>query len=52
MPHDRFGSISHVKQKGMLPHPQDIDVPMGLAVQRKINGKSNNQNISCFLPAI
>ena len=32
MPHDRFGSISHVKQKGMLPHPQDIDVPMGLAV--------------------
>jgi hypothetical protein len=55
MTRDRFGSSSHVKQNGMLSHPQDLDAPLRLAAQRKINGYSqqyaDNQNIS-FLPAI
>jgi len=53
--HDRFGSSSHVQQNGALSHPQDLDGPMRVAAQRKINAYgqqyADNQNIS-FLPAI
>ena len=55
MTHDRFGSSSHVQQKGMVSHHQDLEAPLRLAAQRKINGYrqqyGDNQNIS-FLPAI
>jgi hypothetical protein len=36
--HDRFGSSSHVQQNGFLSHPQDLDAPLRLVAQRKING--------------
>jgi len=53
--HDRFGSSSHVQQNGTLQHPQDLDGPMRVAVQRKINAYAqqyaDNQDIS-FLPAL
>ena len=53
--HHRFGSSSHVQQNGLLSHPQDLDAPLRLDAQRKINGYrqqyADNQNIS-FLPAI
>jgi hypothetical protein len=53
--HDRFGSSSHVQQNGSLWHPQDLDGPMRVALQRKTNAYeqtyADNQNIS-FLPAI
>jgi hypothetical protein len=53
--HDRFGSSTHVQQNGALSHPQDLDAPLRLAAQRKINSYrqhyADNQNIS-FLPAI
>jgi hypothetical protein len=53
--HDRFGSSSHVQQNGSLSHPQDLDGPMRVAMQRKTNTYrqtyADNQNIS-FLPAI
>jgi hypothetical protein len=55
MTHDRFGSSSHVQQNGLLSHTQDLDAPLRLAAQRKINSYrqqyADNQNIS-FLPAI
>jgi hypothetical protein len=55
MTHDCFGSSSHVQQNGLLSHPQDLDAPLRLAAQRKINSYgqqyADNQNIS-FLPAI
>jgi hypothetical protein len=35
--HDRFGSLTHVQQNGALSHPQDLDAPLRLAAQRKIN---------------
>ena len=38
MTHDRFGSSNHVQQNGLLSHAQDIDAPLRLAAQRKING--------------
>ena len=53
--HDRFGSSSHVQQNDLLTHPQDLDGPLRVAAQRKINAYgqqyADNQNIS-FLPAI
>ena len=53
--HDRFGSNSHVQQNGLLTHQQDLDGPLRVAAQRKINAYrqqyTGNQNIS-FLPAI
>jgi hypothetical protein len=53
--HHRFGSSSHVHQNGLLSHPQDLDVPLRLAAQLKIDSYrqqyADNQNIS-FLPAI
>ena len=53
--HDRIGSSCHVQQNGLLSHPQDLDAPLRLAAQRKINSYrqqyADNQNIS-FLPAI
>ena len=53
--HDRFGSSTHVQQNGALSHPQDLDAPLRLAAQRKINSYrqhyADNQNIS-FLLAI
>jgi hypothetical protein len=55
IPHDRCGSSSHVQQNGLRSHPQDLDAPLRLAAQRKINGYrqqyAENQNIS-FLPAL
>jgi len=42
-------------QNGHLTHPQDIDAPLPIAAQRKINSYrqpyADDQNI-CFLPAI
>jgi len=53
--HHRFGSSSHVHQNGLLSHPQDLDAPLRLAAQRKINScrqqYADKQNIP-FLPAI
>jgi hypothetical protein len=53
--HDRIGSSGHVQQNGLLSHPQDLDIPLCLAAQRKVNSYrqqyDDNQNIS-FLPAI
>jgi hypothetical protein len=53
--HEGFGSSSHPQQNGRLTHPQDIDAPLHIAVQRKMNScrqqYAHNQNIS-FLPAI
>ena len=53
--HDRFGSSIQMQQNGLLSHPQDLDAPLCLASQRKINSfrqqYADNQNIS-FLPAI
>ncbi len=53
--HDRFGSTTHVQQNGALSHPQDLDAPLHLAAQRKINSYrqhyDDNQSIS-FLPVI
>ena len=55
MTHDRFGSSSHLQQKGLLSHTQDLDAPLRLSAQRKINcyrrQYADNQDIS-FLPAI
>ena len=52
--HDRYGSSSHVQQNGLQSHPENLDAPLRLAAQRKINGYrqqyADNQNIS-FLPA-
>jgi hypothetical protein len=49
MTHDSFGSSSHVQQNGLLSHPQDLDAPLRLAAQRKVNGYrqqySDNQKI-------
>jgi hypothetical protein len=51
--HHRVGSSSHVHQNGLLSHPQDLDAPLRVAAQRKINSYrqqyADNQNIS-FLP--
>jgi hypothetical protein len=53
--HDRYGSSSHVQQNGLLSHTQDLDAPLRLAAQRKIDGYrqqyADNHNIS-FLPDI
>ena len=35
--HDRIGSSGHVQQNGLLSHPQDLDDPLRLAAQRKVN---------------
>ena len=35
---ERFGSSSHPQQNGRLTRPQDIDAPLHIAAQRKING--------------
>ena len=37
MTQDSFGSSSHVQQNGLLSHPKDLDAPLRLAAQRKIN---------------
>jgi hypothetical protein len=53
--HDRIGSSCHVQQNGSLSHKQDLDAPLRMAAQRKINSYrhqyADNQNVS-FLPAI
>ncbi len=53
--HDHFGASTHVQQNGSLTHPQDLDAPLRIAVERKINSYrqqyADNQNIS-FVPAI
>jgi hypothetical protein len=53
--HDRIGSSCHVQQNGSLSHKQDLDAPLRMAAQRKINSYrqqyADNQNIP-FLPAI
>ena len=55
MTQDSFGSSSHVQQNGLLSNPKDLDAPLRLAAQRKINGYrqqyADNQNIY-FLPTI
>jgi hypothetical protein len=38
---DRYSSSSHVQQNGLLSHTQDLDAPLRLAAQRKINGIGN-----------
>ena len=38
MTHDRFWSSSHVQQNGLLSHPHELDAPLRLAAQQKING--------------
>ena len=52
--HDRIGSSCHVQQKGLLSHPQELDAPLRLAAQRKINSyrqqHADNQNISFSPP--
>ncbi len=48
--HDRFGSSSHVQQNGTLSNPQDLDGPLRVAAQRKIN--AYRQQYISFLPAI
>jgi hypothetical protein len=52
---ERFWSSSHPQQNGRLTHPQDIEAPLHIAAQCKINSYrqqyADNQNIS-FLPAI
>ena len=35
--HDLYGSSSHPLQNGRLTHPQDVDAPLHIATQRKIN---------------
>jgi hypothetical protein len=51
----RYGSSSHPLQNGHLARPQDMDAPLHVAAERKMNSFSQqypgNQNIS-FLPAI
>jgi len=52
--HDRFVSSSHVQQNGLLTHPQDLDGPLRVAAQRKINAYrqsagSNTLTIRTFL---
>ena len=51
----RFGSSCHAQLNGLLSHPQDLDAPLRLAAQRKLNDcrqqYADNQNIS-FLPDI
>jgi hypothetical protein len=54
--HERcYGSSSHPLQNGRLTHLQDVDAPLHIAAERKMNSFSqqdtDNQNIS-FLPAI
>ena len=53
--HDRIGSSCQVQQNGSLSHKQDLDAPLRMAAQRKINSYrqqyADNQNIS-FLLAI
>jgi hypothetical protein len=53
--HNRYESSSHPLHNGRLTHPQDIDAPLHIAAQRKINSYrqqyADNQNIS-FLPTI
>ena len=48
-------SSIHVQQNGLLTHPQDLDGPLRVAAQRKINAYrqqyADNQNIF-LLPAI
>jgi hypothetical protein len=53
--HYRIGSSCHVQQNRSLSHKQDLDAPLRMAAERKINSYrqqyADNQNIS-FLPAI
>jgi hypothetical protein len=53
--HATFGSSSRPQQNGLLALPQDLDAPLRLAAQRKINNYrqqyADNQSIS-FLPSL
>ena len=48
--HERYGSSSHHLENGRFTHPQDIDAPLHIAAQRKINSYrqqyADNQNVS------
>ena len=35
--HSRFGASTHVQQNGSPTHPQDLDAPLRIAAQSKIN---------------
>ena len=50
--HDRFGSSSHVQQNGTLSNPQDLDGPLRVAAQRKINAYRQQyaENKNIFFP--
>jgi hypothetical protein len=50
--HDRYGSSSHPLHNGRLIHPQDIDAPLHIAAQRKINSCRQQYANMSFLPAI
>jgi len=51
--HDRIGSSCHVQQNGSLSHKQDLDAPLRMVAQRKINTYrqqyADNQLIRTFL---
>ena len=53
--HEHYESSGYPLQNGYLTHPQDIDAPLRIAAQRKINiyrqQYADNQNIS-FLPEV
>ena len=52
--HERYGSSSHPLQNGKLRHLQDIDAPLHIAAQCKINSYrqqlADNQNVSFSPP--
>ena len=51
--HDRYGSSSHPLQNGLLTHPQDIDAPLHIAAQRKMNSyRGDRGTLHCHLRAI
>jgi hypothetical protein len=47
--HDRYGISGHPLQNGRLTHPQEIDAPLHIAAQRKINS-SRQQSEHFFSP--
>ena len=49
--HDRIGSSGHVQQNGLLSHPQDLDAPLRLAVERKAHRETTAHFIATGLPS-
>jgi len=44
--HNRYSSCSHPLQNGRLTHPQDIDAPLHISAQRKINISIGNNTLT------